>query len=43
MRYRKLGRAAVDVAIIGLGAEYLEHASRDTVIYPSTSLSIQFR
>ncbi len=31
MRYRKLGRTGVDVGIIGLGAEHLEHASRDTV------------
>ena len=32
MRYRKLGRTGIDVGIIGLGAEYLEHASRDTII-----------
>ena len=32
MEYRKLGRKAVDVGIVGLGAEYLEYASRDTVI-----------
>jgi len=32
MRYRKLGRTAIDVGIIGLGAEYLEHASRDTIV-----------
>ena len=32
MRYRKLGRTAIDVGIIGLGTEYLEHASRDIAI-----------
>lgn len=32
MRYRKLGRTAIDVGIIGLGAEHLEHASRDTIV-----------
>jgi len=32
MRYRKLGRTAIDIGIIGLGAEYLEHASRDTIV-----------
>lgn len=32
MQYRKLGRTAVDVGVIGLGAEHLEHAPRDTVI-----------
>ena len=31
MRYRKLGRTGVDVGIIGLGAEHLEHVSRDTL------------
>jgi len=31
MRYTKLGRTAIDVGIIGLGAEYLEYASSDTV------------
>jgi len=31
MRYRKLGRTGIDVGIVGLGAEYLEHASEDTV------------
>ena len=32
MRYRKLGRTAVDVGVVGLGAEHLEHAPKDTVI-----------
>ena len=32
MRYRKLGRTAIDVGIVGLGGEYLEYASKDTVI-----------
>ena len=32
MRYRKLGRTGVEVGIIGLGAEYLEFVSRETVI-----------
>ena len=32
MRYRKLGRIGIDVGIVGLGAEYLEHASEATVI-----------
>ena len=32
MRYRKLGRTALNVGIIGLGAEHLEPASEDTVI-----------
>ena len=32
MRYRTLGRTAIDVGIVGLGAEYLEFASKDTVI-----------
>ncbi len=31
MKYRKLGRTGVDVGIVGLGAEYLEHASEATV------------
>ena len=32
MRYRKLGRTEIDVGIVGLGGEYLEYASRDTII-----------
>ena len=32
MRYRKLGKTAIDVGIVGLGAEYLEHAPRNPVI-----------
>ncbi|MFC1982570.1 aldo/keto reductase, partial [Chloroflexota bacterium] len=32
MRYRKLGRTEIDVGIVGLGGEYLEYASKDTVI-----------
>jgi len=32
MRYRKLGRTQIDVGIIGLGAEYLEHAERNTTV-----------
>jgi len=32
MRYRKLGRTTADVGVVGLGAEHLEHVSRDTVI-----------
>jgi aryl-alcohol dehydrogenase-like predicted oxidoreductase len=32
MRYKRLGRTAVDVGVVGLGAEYLERAPRDTVI-----------
>lgn len=31
MKYRKLGRTGINVGIVGLGAEYLEHASEDTV------------
>ncbi|MFC1954393.1 aldo/keto reductase [Chloroflexota bacterium] len=31
MKYRKLGRTGIDIGIVGLGAEYLEHTSRDTV------------
>jgi predicted aldo/keto reductase-like oxidoreductase len=32
MQYRKLGTTEVDVSIIGLGAEHLEHAPLDTII-----------
>ena len=32
MLYRKLGRAELDVGVVGLGAEYLEHAPRETVV-----------
>ncbi len=32
MRYRKLGRTTADVGVVGLGAAYLEHVSRATVI-----------
>jgi len=32
MKYRKLGRTAINVGIVGLGAEHLEHASTDTVV-----------
>ena len=32
MIYRKLGRTGVDVGIIGLGAEYLEHEPEKTVV-----------
>ena len=32
MKYRKLGSSGVDVGIVGLGAEYLEYVSRDTVV-----------
>jgi len=32
MLYRKLGRSGLDVGVVGLGAEYLEHASRETVL-----------
>jgi predicted aldo/keto reductase-like oxidoreductase len=31
MQYRKLGKKGVDVSIIGLGTEYLEHAPLDTI------------
>ena len=31
MIYRKLGRTGIDVGVVGLGAEYLEHAPRETV------------
>lgn len=31
MKYRKLRKKAIDVGIVGLGAEYLEYVSRDTV------------
>ncbi len=29
IRYKKLGKTGIDVSIIGLGAEYLEHAPLD--------------
>ena len=32
MRYRKLGRTAIDVGIVGLGAEHFRYAPEDTVI-----------
>ena len=32
MEYRKLGRTGVDVGVVGLGMEYLESASEETVI-----------
>jgi len=32
MIYRKMGRTQVDIGIVGLGAEHLEHVTRDTVI-----------
>jgi len=32
MKYRKLGRTGIDVGIVGLGAEYLENTSKETVI-----------
>ena len=32
MLYRKLGRSGLDVGVVGLGAEYLEHAPRETVL-----------
>ena len=32
MIYRKLGRTGIDVGVVGLGAEYLEHSPRETVI-----------
>ncbi len=31
MIYRKLGRTGLDIGVIGLGAEYLEYAPRETV------------
>lgn len=31
MIYRKLGRTGIDVGVVGLGAEYLEYAPRETV------------
>ncbi len=31
MIYRKLGRTGVDVGVVGLGGEYLENVSRDTI------------
>jgi predicted aldo/keto reductase-like oxidoreductase len=32
MLYRKLGRTGVDVGVIGLGLEHLEHAPKETVV-----------
>ena len=32
MIYRKLGRTGLDVGVVGLGAEYLEHEPANTVI-----------
>ena len=32
MQYRKLGTTGIDVSIIGLGAEHLEHSTLDTII-----------
>ena len=32
MQYRKLGTKGVNVSVIGLGAEHLEHSSLDTII-----------
>jgi predicted aldo/keto reductase-like oxidoreductase len=32
MEYRKLGTTGINVSIIGLGAEHLEHCSLDTII-----------
>jgi predicted aldo/keto reductase-like oxidoreductase len=31
MEFRKLGRTGVNVGVVGLGMEYLEKASQDTV------------
>src|SRR5687768_6260397 len=32
MQFRKLGKTGVDVSVIGLGAEHLEHAPKETVL-----------